>query len=288
MPKIDQFESIFRAASKEAFEPAAVKFERVMVVTDLDDAASQPFCEEVKTFLGEFTEQAPPTWKLVDGKQFSSVPQLLELINEFRPDLICTYRNLHIPANEHPYSLGVYIDVLTQATTTPILLMPRLEIQTEFETAEQARNGTAKVMAITDHLAGDHHLVNVAASLVRADGKLFLTHVEDQVVFERFLNVIDKIAEIDSKTAREAIVNRLLAEPRDYIESCRLVLEEQTQVKVESIVTCGHLLKDHQKLIEQHEIDLLVLHTKDDDQLAMHGLAYPLAVEMRDRPMLLI
>ena len=40
MPKIDQFESIFRAASKEAFEPAAVKFERVMVVTDLDETAS--------------------------------------------------------------------------------------------------------------------------------------------------------------------------------------------------------------------------------------------------------
>ena len=287
MPKIDQFESIFRAASKEAFEPAAVKFERVMVVTDLDDAASQPFCDEVKSFLGEFTDQTP-TWKLVDGKQFSSVPQLLEHINEFRPDLICTYRNLHIPANEHPYSLGVYVDVLTQATTTPILLMPRLEMQTEFETSQQARTGTAKVMAITDHLAGDHHLVNVAASLVRAEGKLFLTHVEDQVVFERFLKVIDKIAEIDSETARDAIVNRLLAEPRDYIESCRLVLEEQAQLKVESIVTCGHLLKDHQKLIEEHEIDLLVLHTKDDDQLAMHGLAYPLAVEMRDRPMLLI
>ena len=288
MPKIDQFESIFRAASKEAFEPAAVKFERVMVVTDLDEAASQPFCDEVKTFLGEFTDQAAPTWKLIDGKQFSSVPQLLDQINDFRPDLICTYRNLHIPANEHPYSLGVYVDVLTQATSTPILLMPRMELQSEYETAELARTGTAKVMAITDHLAGDHHLVNVAASLVRTEGKLFLTHVEDQVIFERFLDVIDKIAEIDSNIAREAIVNRLLAEPRDYIESCRQVLEQQAQVKVESIVTCGHLLKDHQKLIEEHEIDLLVLHTKDDDQLAMHGLAYPLAVEMRKRPMLLI
>ena len=288
MPKIDQFESIFRAASKEAFEPAAVKFERVMVVTDLDESASQPFCDEVKSFLGEFTEQEPPTWKLISGKQFSSVPQLLELINDFRPDLICTYRNLHIPANEHPYSLGVYVDVLTQVTTTPILLMPRPETQTEFEVAELVRTGAAKVMAITDHLAGDHHLVNVAASLVRADGKLFLTHVEDQVIFERFLTVIDKIAEIDSETARDAIVNRLLAEPRDYIESCRLVLEEKTEVKVEAIVTCGHLLKDHQKLIEEHEIDLLILHTKDDDQLAMHGLAYPLAVEMRKRPMLLI
>jgi hypothetical protein len=288
MTKIDQFESIFRAASKEVFEPSVVEFNRVMVVTDVSESASQPFCEEVKAFLGVFAEQSDPTWQLVDGEQFSSVPQLLETINDFRPDLICTYRNLHIAANEHPYSLGVYVDVLTQATTTPILLMPRMDRQTEFEAAELARTGTGKVMAITDHLAGDHHLVNVAASLVRRGGKLFLTHVEDQATFDRFLNIIDKIAEIDSETAKDAIINRLLAEPRDYIDSCKSILEQNGELQVESIVKCGHLLKHHLKLIEEFEIDLLILHTKDDDQLAMHGLAYPLAVEMRSRPMLLI
>lgn len=288
MTKIDQFESIFRAASKEAFEPAAVEFNRVMVVTDLSESASQPFREEVQTFLNVFAEQSDPTWRLVDGQQFSTVPELLEKINQFRPDLICTYRNLHIPATEHPYSLGVYVDVLTQATTTPILLMPRMELQSEFETAELQKAGTGRVMAITDHLAGDHHLVNVGASLVRRGGKLFLTHVEDQVTFDRFLAVIDKIPEIDSDTAKDAIAHRLLAEPRDYIESCKAILEKSGQLEVEQIVTRGHLLKHHLKLIEEHEIDLLVLHTKDDDQLAMHGLAYPLAVEMRNRPMLLI
>lgn len=288
MTKIDQFESIFRAASKEVFEPATVEFNRVMVITDLSQADSQPFQQEVQTFLSVFAEQSDPTWQLVHGKQFSTVPKLLDAINEFRPDLICTYRNLHIPATEHPYSLGVYVDVLTQATTTPILLMPRMDLQTEFETAALAKTGTGRVMAITNHLAGDHHLVNVGASLVRRGGKLFLTHVEDQATFERFLSVIDKIAEIDSDTAKDAIVNRLLSEPRDYIESCKTILEKNGEIEVEQIVTCGHLLKHHLKLIEEHEIDLLILHTKDDDQLAMHGLAYPLAVEMRNRPMLLI
>ena len=38
----------------------------------------------------------------------------------------------------------------------------------------------------------------------------------------------------------------------------------------------------------EHGIDLLVMHTKDEDQLAMHGLAYPLAIELRDIPLLLI
>ena len=31
-----------------------------------------------------------------------------------------------------------------------------------------------------------------------------------------------------------------------------------------------------------------MLHTKDDEQLAMHGLAYPLCVELREIPLLLL
>ncbi|MEL7500549.1 MAG: hypothetical protein AAFN77_23355 [Planctomycetota bacterium] len=288
MAKIDQFESIFRSASKQPFEPEDVSVDRVLILTDKDLAHSQPFVDEAKRFLGVFSESYQPEWKLISGEQFSSVSGLLEQVNEFRPDLICTYRNLHIPASEHPYSLGVYVDVLTQAMTTPILLMPRMEDQTEFEMDQLAKTGTAKVMAITDHLAGDHHLVNMAATLVKTGGKLYLTHVEDRAIFDRFVAAIDRIAEIDSDIARESILNQLLSEPKDYIESCRQTIEEKYNVEVEAIVTVGHLLKEHLKLIESHEIDLLILHTKDDDQLAMHGLAYPLAVEMRDRPLLLI
>ena len=257
------------------------------VVTDKDKAESQPFLEEVQAFLNVFSGKYNPNWELVTGDAFSSVDGLLKLVSQHQPDLICTYRNLHIPATEFPYSLGVYVDVLTQATTVPILLMPRLELQTESET-KRIQAGTAKVMAITDHLAGDHLLVNVAAKLVRSGGKLLLTHVEDQYYFERFLSVIDKIADIDSEIAKESIMAQLLAEPRDYIESCRKVIEESENVEVESIVTVGHLMQDHRRIIEDNDVDLLILHTKDDDQLAMHGLAYPLAVELRTIPMLMI
>lgn len=288
MTKIDQFESIFRAAAKDKFEPEDVRVDKVLIVTDKDATGSQPFIEEVRAFLKVFSEEYNPRWEQVNGDAFSRVNGLLELVNQQQPDLICTYRNLHTPATEFPYSLGVYVDVLTQATTVPILLMPRMELQTDSETRKLIQTGTAKVMAITDHLAGDHHLVNVAAKLVRTGGKLLLTHVEDQYYFERFLSVIDKIADIDSEIAKESILEQLLAEPRDYIESCRQVIEESGNVEVESIVTVGHLMKDHLQIIEDNHVDLLILHTKDDDQLAMHGLAYPLAVEMRTIPMLMI
>jgi hypothetical protein len=32
----------------------------------------------------------------------------------------------------------------------------------------------------------------------------------------------------------------------------------------------------------------LVLNTKQEDQLAMHGLAYPLCVELQDSPILML
>jgi hypothetical protein len=288
MTKIDQFESIFRAATKEKFEPEELRVDRVLILTDKDSEESKPFVDEVQAFLQVFSEKYQPQWDFLYGPDYASVAGLLETLGSRQPDLICTYRNLHTPATEFPYSLGVYVDVLTQATEVPILLMPRMELQTASRTQEIIESGTTKVMAITDHLAGDHHLVNVAAKLVSAGGKLLLTHVEDRYYFDRFLGVIDKIAEIDSDIARETILNQLLSEPKDYVQSARAFIEKNEQVEVVPIVEVGHLMKDHLRIIEENDVDLLILHTKDDDQLAMHGLAYPLAVELREQPMLMI
>ena len=59
-------------------------------------------------------------------------------------------------------------------------------------------------------------------------------------------------------------------------------------IHVESAVTLGHHIADYTRLVEEHKIDLLVFNTKDDDQLAMHGLAYPLAVELRQIPLVML
>ena len=65
-------------------------------------------------------------------------------------------------------------------------------------------------------------------------------------------------------------------------------MEAATSMDIEEIVTVGHRLADYKRLIDEHDVDLLVLNTKDEDQLAMHGLAYPLAVELRRLPLLLL
>jgi hypothetical protein len=149
--------------------------------------------------------------------------------------------------------------------------------------------GTATVMAITDHLAGDHRLVNYGATLTQRGGKLLLTHVEDSAALDRVIETISKIPELDTDYAREEIPKQLLQEPHDYIGSCRAVLQEgELPIVVEEIVCIGHLLKDHLRIVAEQAADLLVLNTKDDDQTAMHGLAYPLSVELRNTPLLML
>ena len=143
-------------------------------------------------------------------------------------------------------------------------------------------------MAITDHLAQDHHLVSFAAQLTPEGGTLWLTHVEDEATFERYMQTIARIPSIDTDNARKVILEQLLKEPTEYIESCRSVLAERESIRVESEVAVGRLLNDYKRLVDNHQVSLLVMNTKDEQQLAMHGMAYPLTIELRDTPLMLI
>ena len=89
--------------------------------------------------------------------------------------------------------------------------------------------------------------------------------------------------------SRRSLGEQLLKEPRDFIAACREVLDAQgLQVRIEEVVAMGRRADEYGELIAKREIDLLVLHTKDDDQLAMHGAAYALAVELRGIPLLML
>jgi hypothetical protein len=176
--------------------------------------------------------------------------------------------------------------MLTQKTMSPVLLIPH-PLTEEFEKCRF--NNTDRVMAVTDHMNGDCSLVNAAAHFTQPGGKLFLTHIEDERAFERSMEAISQIPEIDTDMARERIAKRLLKDPQDYIETCSHALEEAgIKMSVESHVQFGRHLSVYEKLIQEHDVDLLLMHAKDEDQLAMHGIAYPLAVEFRHVPLLMI
>ena len=285
MTNLDQFESVFKSADKAVYTYDRPTFDRVLLVTDLNEADAAGIASRVRSFLTAIDE-AGTCWDTLCGDDFASVQALLENIEELKPDLIITYRHLHSEAWKWPHSLGEYLDVMTQATSVPVMVLPHPDAQ---RALPHSIKDTDRVMAITNHLTGDNRLVNMAVAFTEPNGTCWLTHVESQPVFERYMDAVSKIAGIDTDVAREALGEQLLKEPRDFIAACRVVLEAQgLPIRIEEVVAMGRRVDEYGELIAKREIDLLVLHTKDDDQLAMHGAAYALAVELRGIPLLML
>lgn len=285
MTKVDLFESVFRSADKPAFERAPVSVARAMLVTDLGADDSAALLARAREFLAAI-DGVSTQWSMVGDGDFASVGDLLERVEALKPELIVTYRHLQSNAWQWPFSLGEYLDVLTQATQVPVVVLPHPDAS---HALPHSVRDTDNVMAITDHLAGDSEIINFALDFTGAGGTCWLTHVESGPAFERMMDVISKIPEIDTETARQEIADRLLREPRDFIDRAREAIEaERNDVRIEAVTVMGRRLDEYRHLIETHAIDLLVLHTKDADQLAMHGMAYPLAVEMRQIPLLML
>ena len=307
MARLDQFESVFRAADKPVYAYGHIEIAKILVVADLPGPKVAEFRSRLQSFLsvlsgdtgagsdsgadgdvgaGSDNAGAVPHWVDLGTDAFRSIEELLELVESEGADLVCTYRNLFTRAWERPHSLGDYVDVLTQIAPCPILVVPHPKAGREFD---HAMKNTDRVMAITDHLTGDDRLVNHAVRFTLPGGTLFLSHVEDEAEFERYIATISKIPIINTDDAKGAILEQLLKEPRDYVGSCRDILAaHEISIDTRGIVMLGHHLREYKRLILEHEVDLLVLNTKDEDQLAMHGLAYPLAVELREIPLLML
>ncbi|MEM7261835.1 MAG: hypothetical protein AAF488_07560 [Planctomycetota bacterium] len=284
MTHIDQFESVFRAADKPVYSHQPLRIERVSVVTDAPAEAAARFTNRIAEFLSVLSPA--PEWSTIDGDRYSSVGELLSHLENASPDLIVTYRHLHTEGWRWPHGLGEYLDVLTQAVPTPVLVVPHPDAN--FALPHSVQN-TDRTMAITDHLVGDARLIQYAVGFTAPGGVCDLTHIEDGRAFDRWIDVISRIPEIDTEVAREKLLERLLREPQDYIARCREALRGAgVPIEIESVVRVGRRLAEYSALIDEFDVDLLVLNTKDEDQAAMHGLAHPIAVEVRQIPLLLL
>jgi hypothetical protein len=290
MSNLDQFESAFRATLRERFSYHRPDCRDVIFITDAEGTELAEFDMAARKFLavlnqGEVEQRA--RFSTLPPSDLVSMEGMLEALQKRQPDLIVTHRRLGSRSPGLPYSLGEHIDVLTQIAHPPVLLLPQ-----PGQGKAQIPTNTDRVMAMTDHLAGDGELVNMAARFTEPGGTLFLSHVEDGVSFERFLDAISKVPAIDTETARTSLLERLLKEPSDYAaEAARAIAMGRggpQSIAVEALITTGHRLTEYRRLVSEHEVDLLVLHTKDHDQIAMHGTAHSLSVELSDTPLLLL
>jgi len=286
MSTVDQFESVFKAAAKTIYVHQKPSLGKALLVTDMEEVEATLCLQAVRKFLEQVLPEPETDWVLVSQNDFENVKDLLDKVEEHRPDLVITYRNLKSDAWRWPYSLGEHLDVLTQVTSAPILVLPHPD--------REDSNGFLSrppetVMAVSGHLCGEGKLVGYSAAFTPSGGKLKLSHVEDESTLERYLDAIEKIPEIDSEVARETILSRLLKDAKDFSESAQTALKEAgLGIEVECHAKVGRRLEDYRKLIEDDHVDLLVMHAKEDDQMAMHGMAHPLAVELRSVPLLLL
>jgi len=286
MANIDQFESIFRSSVKERLQYRAVDISSILLITDLGPDEADQFQGRVRSFLSVLGPAESISFFLITGADFRSAEDLLELVAGYELDLICSYRNLHSSAWRFPFSLGEHLDVLIQKTEIPVLILPHPRAG---YMADHAMQNTQEVMVVSDLVAINHDLINYAVRLTAVDGTLFLSHVESRFIFERYMDAIGKIDVIDTELARKRLSEQLLKEPEDYFLSCAEVLREHgVSLDIRSMVTFGYALDEYRRQIEARHLDLLVMHAKDDRQQAMHTFSYPLAVEFRQIPLLMI
>ena len=281
--KLDDFESVFRSAVKTRFRYEKPTLDSILLVTDMDESRTDEALEKVQRFLSH-GHQGEVEWSTMAAHQFSEVANVLDRVRRNPPGMVVCYRHLLGEGAKLPYSLGSTVDTLTQATDTPVLLLPRpsdegIELPTD----------TKRVMVVTDHITGDDHLVSWAVFLCADEGQLYLTHIEDKNILNKYIDVLSKIPGLETELIVEKLPKKLLSIPKDYIASTAQALEELgIHENVQSIVRIGLPMKEYQSLIKDHEIDLLVMNTKDEGQSAMDALAYALSVEIRDCPLLLL
>lgn len=280
---LDEFESIFKRAEREQFVFADIPINSIAIVTDQDQASGERAKADILEFMPRLADA--DSWQIVSGDQFSNVSELLGRIEQFQTDLIITWRHLDEESLVPQHSLGVYLDVLTQTTSIPVLVLPG--------TAEKPKamkdRDCDKVIVLADHISGDNRLINYGLRCCRNGGTVWLCHVEDERIFERYMSAISRIPAIDTDDARALLHDQLLKDANDFVESCVEVLKTNgPNVGFETRVKFGHFLKEYRELIDKNDIDLCVANTKDDDQLAMHGVAYSMSIELDDVAMLLL
>jgi hypothetical protein len=281
---LDEFESQFKSAVKTPYAYEEIALDSIVLVCDEDEANSEAMLKRVQGLVPALAGSAPPQWRVFGRNQFATVSDLLSQLTAIGPDLVIAERNLKLDHEDNlVYGLTNYIDALTQVLTAPVLLLPNAgHTDTTYDAPKT-------IMVETNHLTGDSRLINWGVRFAEPNHALYLTHVEDGTAFANYIDAISKIPEIDTALAEQTLHDTLLKLPHDFVGSARARLQSQyPNLKIEEIVRFGTALSDYESIINENSIDLLILNTKEAGQLAMNGIAYAMAVEFKDRPLLLL
>jgi len=286
--QIDQYESQFKSAVKEVYQFGECSLKNLLLVGGAS-AEEARLLHELATQLvpegHQNSNSSASTWTVFDETQIDSVRDLLEKVEAVRPDLVVVARDFKSDKENLVYGLSNYVDTLTQVCREPVLLLPKNCI----EELSSSLQRPLEIMVQTNHLTGDNRLINWGVHFASPSGELYLIHIEDDLTFNYYEDIISKIPEIHSDHAMKKIRETLIKLPTDFIDEVKDRLGEMLpELNVEGVVRLGHRIEDYRALLDKHKIDLLIINTKVEGQLAMSGNAYSIAVEFRETSILLL
>ena len=278
MLKLDHFASLFRAADKDRIIIPDVSIHRILLVTDMNHEESLQLWDRWKGLFEPSVDI-----RIFDAEISQRLPSLIEAMKPVECDLVITYRCLHSDAWQYPYAIGSYVEVLTQIMPFPVLLMPHPQQHTDTYTKPK------HLLLFSSELTNESELVGFANAFVTSkDQSLTMVQMDDQATYDRIFEIISKIPQIDTDDAQYYIQERRSLEMKDWVMRCIDALEKKGNAPHLSYMDIHDpSMKKCASLIEEHQADLLIINTKDDEQLAIHGLAYPIMVQFRNIPLLL-
>ena len=97
------------------------------------------------------------------------------------------------------------------------------------------------------------------------------------------------LPEIDTESARSFLREQMYKDAQNFFSVIDQNIRDQNlAIDVQASFRMGHKLRTYVSIAAENNVELVVIQGKDEDQIAMHGLSYPLAVELNHLPLLIV
>lgn len=281
---IDRFQSIFRSADKPHFHYQPPDLTKVLVLTDSGDSDGS-FLKRVQNFIATADLAQTPEFIELKLPVPGSRSDFLNSIEKHSADLMVTHHHLFETFIDPSLGLGTYLESLLQSSPIPLMIVPHY-LDPGFAPATEKLED---VLVISDHFSNSDELINWSAAFVSNSGALWLTHVESEVDFERYMQAIARIPEIDTETARATLSTELLHESMSYIQNCKQQLAKTNPALAVELLACmGLPLNTYRQWLCRDKHELLVIPALAEERFAHRALTGQLATEFPHIALLIV
>ena len=240
---------------------------KILIVANSDQL------DKLSTFISQYCESCP-------SFEYNSNFHWGELKSDIEngsPDLILVQRQLGISNKDLTYSIGPVLESITQEINIPVLVLPHDVEGLKIET----------IGIGFDHQIDNSNLINKGLLMKKDMTNLELIHIEDETIFNYYLDAISKIPGINTEFAETNIKETILSLSGDFFRDVVSKLESD-KVKTGIHTQFGETIQCYDDIIKGHKIDLLVFEAEDESKMAMHSLGHSLTIQFPNVATLLV